>query len=577
VSVAFEELRAQAQARWAGMVNGRGPWVRVGYGTSGQAAGADAVFDAVREAIGESGVNATVTRVGSLGLCFAEPLVDVSLPGGERVFYANVTPERARDIVGKHVAGGRPIPEWAFAWEGNGAGGGEALAGVQRLAETEGMRFQKRMVLRNAGSIDPHDILQYVANDGYAALDRALETMEPQQVLEDVKASGLRGRGGAAFPTGVKWSFLAPSEAPLKYVLCNCEEGDPGAFNDKGILESDPHTLVEGVILAGYATGSSNGFIFIRQGHGIPINAARHAVQQAYDNGLLGRNILGSEFSYDIEVALTGDSYVAGEETALMEAIEGKRAQPRFRPPFPAAHGVWGRPSNINNVKTLSYVPTIIREGAEAFKAVGTESSAGTAVLCISGHVKRPGMYEVPMGLTLRQAIEDIAGGAPGGRGVKVLQTGGPLGGVLGEEAFDVQIDFDAMSQAGAILGSGGIIVGDEDVDIVDLLRNMVAFNQFESCGKCYPCRLGTTHMLEILDRICRNEGREGDLELLERIGETMRVGSLCGHGQLGYGPVSSALRFFEDEIRSRLRGELQPSGAFGDGSMIAPVRTLPS
>jgi len=577
VSVAFEELREQAGARWTDLMNGRGPWVRVGYGTSGQAAGADAVLDAVREAVDEAGITATVTTVGSLGLCFAEPLVDVTLPGGPRVFYANVTPEQAREIVQKHVVGGQPIHGRMYAWEGDGAGENPALADVPRLAETEGMRLQNRLVLRNAGNIDPYDILQYVASDGYAALDRALETMEPQQVLDAVKASGLRGRGGAAFPTGVKWGFLAPSTAPAKYILCNCEEGDPGAFNDKGILESDPHTLIEGVILAGYATGSTNGFIFIRQGHDIPINAARHAVQQAYDNGLLGRNILGSEFSYDIEIALTGDSYVAGEETALMEAIEGKRAQPRFRPPFPAAHGVWGRPSNINNVKTLSYVPTIIREGAEAFKAVGTESSAGTAVLCISGHVERPGMYEVPMGLTMRQAIEEIAGGAPGGKSVKVLQTGGPLGGVLGEEAFDVEIDFEAMSQAGAILGSGGIIVGDEDVDIADLLRNLVAFNQFESCGKCFPCRLGMTHMLEILDRICQNKGREDDLELLERIGEIMRAGSLCGHGQLGYSPVSSALRFFGDELRSRVRGELEPSGAFGDGSMIAPVRTRPS
>jgi len=577
VSVAFEELRTQALARWAGLVDGSGPWVRVGYGTSGQAAGADAVYDAVREAMEEFGVDATVSRVGSLGLCYAEPIVDVTLPGGPRVFYANVTPERAREIIQKHVAGGQAVAEWAYAWSGDGAGEDRVPAGVPRLDETEGMRLQKRMVLRNAGDIDPHDILQYIANDGYAALDRALETMEPGQVLEEVKASGLRGRGGAAFPTGVKWGFLAPSAAPLKYVLCNCEEGDPGAFNDKGILESDPHTLIEGVILAGYATASSNGFIFIRQGHGVPIDAARHAVQQAYDSGLLGKNILGSEFSYDIEVALTGDSYVAGEETALMEAIEGKPAKPRFRPPFPAAFGVWGRPSNINNVKTLSYVPTIIREGAQAFKAVGTESSAGTAVLCISGHVERPGMYEVPMGLTMRQAIEEIAGGAPGGRRVKVLQTGGPLGGVLGEEAFDVQIDFDAMAKAGAILGSGGIIVGDEDVDIVDLVRNMVAFNQFESCGKCYPCRLGTTHMVEILDRICGNAGREGDLELLGRIGETMKVGSLCGHGQLGYSPLSSALRFFGDEFRSRLRGEFEPSGAFGDGSMIAPARTRPA
>jgi NADH:ubiquinone oxidoreductase subunit F (NADH-binding) len=419
-------------------------------------------------------------------------------------------------------------------------------------------------------------LYQYIANGGYEALDKALDEMAPDQVLDEVKNSGLRGRGGAAFPTGVKWGFLSGNPAPEKYVLCNCEEGDPGAFNDKAVLESDPHTLLEGLILAGYATNSSKGYIFVRQGHYEPINAARKAIADAYEAGLLGENILGSEFNYDAEVALTGDSYVAGEETALMEAIEGKRSQPRYRPPFPAAAGLWGKPSNINNVKSLSFVPQIIARGGDWFKSVGTESSAGTAMLCLSGNIARPGLYEVPMGMTIRAVLEDVGGGEPNGKKIKVLQTGGPLGGVLGEEAFDVEIDFDAMSKAGAILGSGGIIVGNEDVNVVDLTRALVAFNQFESCGKCFPCRLGTTHLEETLDRVCKNNGVPADFELMARIGNTMKVGSLCGHGQLGYNPVLSALKFFSDEFEACINDGAGPVGPFPDGSMITPTRTRP-
>lgn len=572
MSVAFDDLSQKAEARWRKLVSGDRPWIRVGYGTSGQAAGADAVWEAVQSSIRVSGNDAIASRVGSWGLAYAEPLVDVTFPGDLRVFYSQVSPDRAREIVARDIERGRPTPEWAFAQYGSA----ESVDGIPRLADMDSVRHQRRLATRNCGNIDPFDLYQYVANAGYAALDKALDHMTAEQVLDEIKASGLRGRGGAAFPTGVKLGFLAPNPASVKYILCNAEEGDPGAYNDKGILESDPHTLIEGLILAGYATNASNGHVFIRQGHDIPIEATRRAVQEGYDHGLLGKNILGSNFSFDVEVSLTGDSYVAGEETALMEAIEGKRSMPRYRPPFPAASGLWGKPSNINNVKTLSYLPAIVREGADTFKGIGTESSSGTAILCISGHVNRPGLYEIPMGMTLRQAIDDIAGGVPNGKRAKVLQTGGPLGGVLGEEAFDVQIDFDAMAQAGAILGSGGIIVGNDDVDVVDLIRNLVAFNQFESCGKCFPCRLGTTHMLETLERICANDSKPDDLALLERIGSNMKVGSLCGHGQLGYNPISSALKYFEDEFRARLEGNLAPAGGLGDGSMIVPTRTRP-
>ncbi|MBI4310219.1 MAG: SLBB domain-containing protein [Chloroflexi bacterium] len=326
------------------------------------------------------------------------------------------------------------------------------------------------------------------------------------------------------------------------------------------------------MILAGYATGASNGVIFIRHGHDGPIERAKAAVRDAYKLGLLGKNILGSSFSFNAEVSLVGESYVAGEETALMEAVEGKRSMPRFRPPFPAAYGVWGKPSNINNIKTLSYVPEIIAKGAAVFSGVGTERSKGTAILCLTGAILRPGMLEVPMGMTLRQALEGLAGGVPGGKKIKLLQTGGPLGGVLGPEQLDTPLDFDAMARAGAILGSGGIIVADDSVCAVDLTREIMAFCQFESCGKCFPCRTGMTHMVEILERICRFQGTAGDLQLMERVGITMAAGSLCGHGQLGYNPVRSALRFFADEFKAHIEKRC-PAGVC-TGEYVVPSRT---
>ena len=568
----FEDLDRRASDRWHALNSNPHGWIRVGGGISGQAAGADEVLATVRESLARHDAGSDLSQVGALGLMYLEPIVDVTLPGGRRVYYGNVTPDDVDQIVEDHVIGGRPIASRAFAYEGDENGG---LEGVPKLGELPAYQHQVKVATRNCGNIDPGDILQYIANGGYSALNMALFEMTPPEVVNEVKTSGLRGRGGAAFPTAVKWGFLAPSKAPEKYILCNCEEGDPGAFNDKGILESDPHTLIEGLILNGYATNSNYGYVFIRHGHDIPIDATRQAIQKAYDHKLLGKNILGSSFSFDMEVSLTGDSYVAGEETALMEAIEGKRALPRFKPPFPAAAGVWQKPSNINNVKTLAYVPQIVRNGGEWFKGIGTPSSSGTAIVCLTGHIKRPGMYEIPMGMSIRDVLEKIGGGVSPGERIKVLQTGGPLGGVLGDEAFDVKIDFDEMSKAGAILGSGGIIVGNETVDVVDLIRALIAFNQYESCGKCFPCRLGNTHMLETLERLCQYSAKPADLELMDRIGNSMKLGSLCGHGQLGYNPVSSALKYFEDEFNERL-GSAPQNGKSTDGSMILPTRTRP-
>ena len=447
------------------------------------------------------------------------------------------------------------------------------LAGAENLWDVPMMKGQMRVALRNAGTIDPCDIHQYVANGGYGALHKALTQMTPEETLEEVDKSGLRGRGGAAFPTATKWSFLARTAGAVKYILCNCEEGDPGAFNDKGILECDPHTLLEGMVIAGYATGATQGYVFIRHGHEGPIERTWAAIRQAREAGFLGENILESGFSFDIEVSLTGDSYVAGEETALMESIEGSRAMPRYRPPFPAQVGLFGKPTNINNVKTLSYVPEIIRQGGEWFAGIGQNRSKGTALLCLSGNIEYPGLMEVPLGITLNSVINEMAGGVPNGKKLKLLQTGGPLGGVLGSDSLDIPLDFEAMSQAGAILGSGGIIVADEDTCAVDLTRSLIAFCQYESCGKCFPCRMGMSHLLEVLERICRFESGPEELDLMQRVGRQMQAGSLCGHGQLGFNPVSSALKYFKDEFEAHMIDKTCPAGVC-PGDNFSPART---
>ena len=538
---------------------------KVQTGTSGQAVGADEVLKTLQA---KNSKEINVLEVGSMGLMYLEPMIVVCLPSKDNIYYANVTENIASEIYDHYSNKETIYKQNAFAYESNSS----LDVDFPNINDLPQFSNQLRIATRNFGDITPGDIFQYINNEGYSALDKALFEMSPEEVVEEVKNSGLRGRGGAAFPTGVKWSFLAPNQASTKYVLCNCEEGDPGAYNDKGILETDPHTLVEGLILNGYATNSNKSYVFIRQGHDIPINAIERAIKEAYDNGILGENILGSNFSFDMEVSLTGDSYVAGEETALMEAIEGKRSTPRFKPPFPAASGLWKKPTNINNVKTISYVPEIIKNGSEWFKGTGTEKSTGTAIVCLSGHINRPGMYEIPMGMTINDVLENIGGGSNSETDIKMLQTGGPLGGVLGKEAFSTKIDFDEMAKSGAILGSGGIIVCDESVSVVDLIRNLVAFNQFESCGKCFPCRLGNTHMYDVLDRLCNSKSEPNDLALLERIGNSMKIGSLCGHGQLGYNPISSSLKYFQSEISDSINNISEPLE-----KMLIPTRTRPN
>ena len=567
----YEEITSQATAEWANMTSGRVPLVRIGTAMCGHAAGAFRVLKALQKYLDSKGLKANIQEVGCLGLCYAEPLLDIKKPGKSRLFFNNVTPEEIEYIVDEYLINEGYPKEKVFGYIGEEG----SVNGEDSLESMPGLKLQNRIALRNAGHTSPHDINQYIANGGYAGLYKALTDMSPSEVIDEVKNSGLRGRGGAAFPTGVKWSFLVGSPGPTKYILCNCEEGDPGAYNDKGILESDPHTLLEGLAIAGYATGASNGIVFIRHGHDGPIERTEKAIEQAYDLGLIGNNILGTDFNFDIEVALTGESYVAGEETALMEAVEGKRAMPRFRPPFPAAFGVWGKPSNINNVKSLSYAPEIISKGADWFSSIGVNQSTGTAIVCLSGDVNRPGLYEVPMGLTLGEVVDDLGGGVTGNGQLKLLQTGGPLGGVLGPDSKDIHIDFDEMRSAGAIFGSGGIIVGSDRVCAVDLTRVLVAFCQLESCGKCFPCRLGMEHLLEIVERISNCAIKPGDMDLMKSIGGTMEAGSLCGHGQLGFGPIRSAITHFEEDFRLHIEENSCPTGSC-DRSKIVPKNTRP-
>ncbi len=552
----FQQIKAQAEQKWASLTSGDAAHIRVGTALCGKAAGALEVIESIKRELKSRNIDATLNEVGCMGLCFAEPLVDITMPGGSRMFYAGVTPDAVPAIISSHLVEKKPDPDLALGFLGEN-GTGE----YEDLAQHPMMKEQVRIALRNAGNIDPYDISQYVANGGYSALHKAVTGMTPEEVLEEVNKSGLRGRGGAAFPTATKWSFLARSTEPVKYILCNCEEGDPGAFNDKGILDSDPHTLVEGMILAGYATGARFGYIFIRHGHEGPIERTQTAVEQARELGFLGDSIFGSDFGFHLEVALTGDSYVSGEETALMEAIEGGRAMPRYRPPFPAQVGLFGKPSNINNVKTLSYVPEIIRQGGDWFAGIGRDRSKGTAILCLSGDLVHPGMVELPFGLTLGDVVYKVAGGVSGDRKLKLLQTGGPLGGVLGSDQTDIPLDFEAMAGVGAILGSGGIIAAADDSCAVDLTRSLIAFCQYESCGKCFPCRLGMTHLLEVLERICELRSQPDDLDLMRKVGQDMQAGSLCGHGQLGFNPVASALRYFGDEFEEHMVNRRCPTG----------------
>ena len=556
---AFEKLAERAEREWAAFARpAERTQIAVGMGIHGLAAGAPDVIEAIESALRRAGVEADIHETGGLGLDYAEVIVSITKPGKPRVYFANVTPDSAAALVESYVVDGA-IPDGADVL---GAIGDLESGGPPDLFSREEFSLQRRVATQNCGVIDPANLWHYIANGGYVALEKAVSGMTPEEVIGEIEKSNLRGRGGAAFPAAMKWKFLIGAPGPPKYHLCNAEEGDSGAFNDKHLLESDPFRVIEGITIAGYATkaGGGKGFIFIRTGWDLPIDRIQRALDLAYEHGLLGENILGTGFDFDIEISLTGESYVSGEETALMEAVEGKRAMPRYKPPFPAAAGLWQKPSNINNVKTYSYAPSIVANGGDWFAGIGTERSKGTALVCLSGRVNRPGLYEVPFGVTLRQVIEVLGGGVPGGKALKFLQTGGPLGGFLPASSLDMPIDFDAMIAAGAMFGSGGIIVGDETDSVLEIAAVLGEFNAEESCGKCFPCRLGTRQIANILERLHSKEATRKELDTALVIGETMKS-SLCAHGHLAENPIKSGYRYFQDEFEASLQNEAVQAG----------------
>jgi len=515
--------------------------VTVGLSSCGIAAGAAHVFGRFEKEFEEKGLGVLVRRTGCIGMCYREPLVDVEVPGEGRVTYGGVTPEAVDRIIEEHIIGGRPVEELVVRAEG------------KTLPDDSYLDRQVRLVLRNAGRIDPESIDDYIAAGGYEALRKALERMTPSEVIDEVKASGLRGRGGAGFPTGLKWELCAKQEATPKYMIVNADEGDPGAFMDRSILEGDPHSVLEGLTIAAYAIGASEGFVYARAEYPLAVRRLKMAIADSLERGFLGDDIMGSGFAFTVSVKEGAGAFVCGEETALIASIEGKRGMPRLRPPFPAAEGLWGKPTNNNNVETYANVPWIIVNGAKAYAAYGTETSKGTKVFALAGKISRGGLVEVPMGITLRDVIFEVGGGIPDGRKFKAVQLGGPSGGCVPEEHIDIRIDYESVTKTGAIMGSGGMVVMDDTTCMVDIARFFLQFTQDESCGKCTFCRIGTKRMLEILDRITAGEGRDGDIELLEELGGKIVSSSLCGLGQSAPNPVLTTIRYFRDEYEAHV------------------------
>jgi len=518
----------------------------VGAATCGRAAGALEVLRAIKRELKKQKLDCSVIEVGCMGHCYAEPIVIISKPGYPPICYRHVNPVIAERLIREFILGDDPCLEFVLAaLEENDL--------APSFSDFPRARFEKKVILKNCGHIDPEQIEHYIANDGYAALAKALQ-MQPEEIIDEVKRSGLRGRGGAGFPTGQKWEICRNAVGKPKYVICNGDEGDPGAFMDRAILESDPHSLLEGMLIAGYAIGARYGYIYVRAEYPLAVRRARIALRQARKLNLLGRNILGSDFSFDIKLFQGSGAFVCGEETALIASLEGEPGIPCYRPPYPATNGLYGKPTLINNVKTLVSIGHIVRNGAEWFASVGTERSKGTAVFALAGKVINTGLAEVPMGTTLRQVIFDVGSGIPGGKRFKAVQIGGPSGGCLPESALDLPIDFDSLTDAGAMMGSGGMIVLDEDDCMVEISRYFLEFTQRESCGKCTFCRLGTKQMLEVLAEITKGKGKIEDLDMLSQLAEDIKAGSLCGLGKTAPNPVLSTLRYFRDEYEAHIK-----------------------
>ena len=548
----FTEIQKQSLAAAADFLDEKQPRILVGAGTCGKAAGADDLLEALPLHLKEMGLEIEVSQVGCLGLCYAEPLVELHSAEHPPLLFGGVTTESLGQILTEYYRNG----------------GGDALAtmcnephgDIPPFAKLPMLEGQVRIVSRNCGRIDPGNIDQYIARNGYAGLARALK-MDREEVIEEVRTGGLRGRGGAGFPVAVKWEFCKNEEADQKYMICNADEGDPGAFMDRSVLESDPHSTMEGMIIGAYAIGASEGYIYVRAEYPLAIERIETAIEQATERGLLGDDILGSGFSFHVKIKKGAGAFVCGEETSLLASIEGKRGMPRARPPFPAQKGLHGKPTNINNVETLANVPVILEKGGQAFAEYGTEKSRGTKTFALAGKIVRTGLIEVPLGTSLRHIVFDIGGGVPDGKTFKAVQTGGPSGGCIPADLLDLPVDYEKLAEAGSIMGSGGLVVMDEETCMVDVARYFLEFTQDESCGKCVPCRLGTCQLHKLLDNITHGKGKPGDIDLLLEISHAVKIGSLCGLGQTAPNPVLTTIQYYRGEYESHVNDCRCPAG----------------
>jgi NADH:ubiquinone oxidoreductase subunit F (NADH-binding)/NAD-dependent dihydropyrimidine dehydrogenase PreA subunit/(2Fe-2S) ferredoxin len=549
---AVEERRQKAASKWEELLRNPVPLIYIGAASCGLAAGAAEVQEAVEKYLKKNGMEGRIIQVGCIGPCYLEPLMDVQMPGQPRISYSNVRPSDVFLIMESFFE----KKEVAKSRLAGHLGEGE-FDGVPRFFDMPMLKPQVRIVLRNCGIIDPDDLDHYLARDGYLGLEKCL-SMSWTEVLDTVKRSGLRGRGGAGFPTWRKWLTCRETPSDQRYLICNADEGDPGAFMNRSLIEGDPHAVLEGMLIAAYTIGASHGYVYIRAEYPLAIKRLKKAIVQMREVGFLGQNILGSEFSFDIRIKEGAGAFVCGEETALIASIEGKRGMPRTRPPFPAVSGLHGKPTIINNVETLGTLPHILRQGAEWYAGSGTETSKGTKTFSLVGKVRRTGLIEVPLGMTLREVVFDIGGGTL--KPFKAVQTGGPSGGCLSEEFLDTPIDYEHLAEAGSIMGSGGLIVVDSDTCIVDTAKYFLGFTQKESCGKCVPCRVGTRHMVKLLEKICDGRGELADLEKLEKLGRTIKSGSLCGLGATAPNPALTSLKYFRSEFISHVKDKRCPA-----------------
>ncbi|MFC1623985.1 NADH-ubiquinone oxidoreductase-F iron-sulfur binding region domain-containing protein [Candidatus Omnitrophota bacterium] len=553
--MSFKKLQERAKKEWEGIKKREPLVISVGAATCGRSAGALSVLQTFKDELENRRIRARIVEVGCIGLCYVEPIVTITKSGHPGICYGNITPQKVKELIEDHIVSGKVLKDYALGTIGEGS-----IKGVPCLFQIPVLKPQVRRILSNFGVIDPTNIDHYIAGGGYSGLVKA-QKMQPVRIISELERSGLRGRGGAGFPTWKKWQFCLNAKGRKKYIICNADEGDPGAFMNRSLLESDPHSVLEGLLIAGYTIGAEKGYIYCRAEYPLALERLKIALKETEKSMLLGNNICDSGFNFHIEIKQGAGAFVCGEETALIASIEGRRGMPNPRPPFPAISGLWGEPTIINNAETLASIASIFKNNADWFSQYGTQKSKGTKTFALAGKVKCTGLIEVPLGITLREVIYEIGGGILNDKKFKAVQTGGPSGGCLPASLLDEPIDYESLTQAGSIMGSGGMVVMDEDTCMVDIARYFLDFTQKESCGKCAPCRLGTKQMLDILNDITKGKGRPEDIDLLLELAEGIKRGSLCGLGQTAPNTVLTTIRYFQDEYKAHIKDRRCPSG----------------